>query len=94
MSFHVGEILRGTRTFTKFDGTPGDPATVALSIKKPGTATVTYTYALAEITRTGVGAFYKDITLDLAGKWLWKWAATGDPQVVAQGAFIVLDSNT
>lgn len=80
-NIHVGDMLRLQNTFT-VSGTKTDPTTVTLEVKDPSGNTATYTYALSEITKSGTGIYYKDVTFDEAGWWTYEWAGTGTVVVV------------
>lgn len=54
-----------------------DPTTLSLEVKDPSGNTDTYTYALSQITREAAGKFYKVITFDEAGWWIYEWQGTG-----------------
>jgi hypothetical protein len=96
--FFVGasELATLTNVFTVTSGgvtTPTDPTTVTLVVTDPqGTAT-TYTYAGAQITHTGAGAFAKDISCTLAGEWSYVWTGTGAVSDVNHGSFTVQETN-
>lgn len=59
-------------------GTPTDPDSITLEVKRPGTAVATYTYAAAELTRTGVGTFTRAQVLDVSGAWYYRFSTSGN----------------
>jgi hypothetical protein len=75
-NIHIGDAIRLKNTFT-VSGTATDPTAVTLQVKDPSGNVDLYTYSLAEITRSSAGVFYKDITFDEAGWWVYEWAGTG-----------------
>lgn len=75
--YDIGDIARITGTFI-VDGTNTDPTTVSLEVTSPTAASATtYTYAAGQITKSATGIYYYDLSLTLAGAWLWRWVATG-----------------
>lgn len=66
-----------------------DPTTVALAVTDPTGATTTYTYALAQITRTSAGLYTKDIACSTAGTWTAVWTGTGTASDVATATWEV-----
>jgi hypothetical protein len=77
-NLHIGDAIRlENRCTLVATNTPTDPTTLMLEVKDPSGNVGVYTYAAAEITRESVGVFYKDITFDEAGWWVYEWHATG-----------------
>lgn len=82
----VGESERFTITITDFDGSASDPDALTLEIKDPSGNITTYTYSLAEITKSSTGVYYKVLpAYDEAGTWWWEWQGTGTVNVVVNG---------
>ena len=77
--YDVGDLVRISGPFT-VAGVATDPTTVTLKIKDPSGNVATYTYALAEIIKDSVGNYYKDIIIDEAGYWYYRWEGTGTVQ--------------
>ncbi len=71
----ASELATLTNTFT-VAGAPTDPSTVSLVVTDPTQASTTYTYAAAQITKTGTGVYTKDIPCTLAGTWTYEWVGT------------------
>ncbi|WP_028192941.1 hypothetical protein [Salinispora pacifica] len=85
---NTAELATLTNTFA-VSGTPTDPTTISLVITDPtGTAT-TYTYAAAQITRSGTGVYTKDIPCSAAGVWTYVWIGTGAASDVTAGTWTV-----
>lgn len=85
------ELATLTNTFAVAD-VATDPTTVVLVVTDPtGTAT-TYQYALAEITKTGTGAYSKDVACTAAGVWQYVWIGTGAASDVQAGTWTVVDT--
>lgn len=85
----VGDTVRITNTFS-VAGTPTDPTTVTLVVTDPsGNTEGTYTYGGATITKSSTGVYYKDLTVDEVGTWLYRWTGTGTVADVAVDSFDV-----
>ncbi len=91
--FYVGsaELATLSNTFT-VAGTATDPTAVTLDVTDPTGASNTYNWPVpATITRTGTGAFTKDIPCTAAGTWSYEWNGTGAASDVAAGTWTVAD---
>jgi len=86
--YDKGDLIRLTATFT-VSTTPTDPTTVTLKVKDPSGNVATYTYALAEITKSSTGIYYKNISLDEAGYWYYQWTGTGAVESVEEDYLMV-----
>jgi hypothetical protein len=75
-NIHVGDAIRLKTTLTVSSAVT-DPTTLTLEVKDPSGNTDTYTYAASQITRSSTGVFYRDITFDEAGWWVYEWQAGG-----------------
>ena len=76
-TYDVGDLVRVDSAFKDILGAAADPTTVTLKVLPPGGTVLTYTYALAEVTKSGTGAYYKDIPVTTAGTWYYRWLGTG-----------------
>jgi hypothetical protein len=83
-TYDIGDVVRLTGTFT-VSSTNTDPTTITLKVKDPSGNTATYTYALAQVTKSAVGIYYYDLAIDEAGIWRYEWTGTGTCQAVAEG---------
>jgi hypothetical protein len=86
----ASELATLTNTFTVTIGgivTPTDPTTITLAVTDPVGTVTTYSFAGATITRTGTGAYAKDIPCTLAGEWTYIWTGTGTVPDVNHGSF-------
>jgi hypothetical protein len=93
--YDVGDMIRLRATFVSTDLiTPADPSTMIFRIQSPATAVACYAFgiAAASVTRAGVGAYYKDITPDVYGQWVYNALATGGVQAVDEWTFTVKHS--
>lgn len=84
----AAELATLSNTF-RVNGTATDPTTVTLAITTPTGTTTTYTYSLGEITRTGTGAYTKDIPCTEVGTWSYKWTGTTAASDVEAGTWKV-----
>ncbi len=75
---HANEIATVSNTFA-VSGVATDPTTVSLVVTDPDGTSITYTYAASQITKTGTGAYSKDIACSSTnpGRWLAEWVGTG-----------------
>ena len=84
--YDIGDVVRLTGTFS-VDGVDTDPTTVTLKVKDPSKNVATYTYALAELTKSDTGIYYRDISLDEGGIWWYRWEGTGTVESAEEGKF-------
>ena len=54
-----------------------DPTVIICRVKDPSGNVTVYTYALAQVTKTSTGLYYKDISIDESGDWYYRWEGTG-----------------
>ena len=87
--YHEGDTLRLQCSFT-ISGTLTDPSTVSLLVRSPtATASTTYTYALAEVTKSTTGIYYKDVPFSIEGTWHWRWVGTGTVAAADEGNVMI-----
>jgi hypothetical protein len=92
----ASELATLTNIFTVTAGgvtTPTDPTTITLVVTDPQGGASTYTFAGATITRTGTGAYAKDVSCTIAGEWSYVWTGTGAVPDVNHGSFSVQETN-
>lgn len=87
-TYDIGDVVRVTGTFT-VASVATDPTTVTLKVEDPSGNLATYTYALSEVTRSGVGVFYRDVSVDEKGVWQYEWIGTGACATAEEGEFFV-----
>ena len=90
-NYHVNQTVRITGTF-KVGSAVTDPTTVTLKIKTPAGVISSYTYALAEVTKSGTGVYYKDVSLTASGNWYNRWEGTGTVAAADEEYLTVLAS--
>ena len=73
------------------NGVDVDPTTVSLITRAPCGTETTYVYGTdSEITKSSVGDYDAIFTPDEAGRWFYRWEATGTGTTIAQeGNFLV-----
>ena len=87
-TYDIGDKVRVTGTFTVAD-VATDPTTVTLRVLAPGGTVTPYTYALSEVTKSGTGVYYKDISITTAGIWYYRWLGTGTVEAGGEAEFYV-----
>ena len=87
-TYDIGDLVRVTGTFTVAD-VATDPTTVTLRVLAPGGTVTAYTLALSEVTKSGTGVYYKDITITAAGIWYYRWLGTGTVVSAGESEFYV-----
>lgn len=88
-NYETGNLVTITATFTNLSGAPADPSTVTLKVQDPEGVETVYTYALGEITRTGVGAYSIAVAVAKAGFWTYRWEGTGTVYAAQEARFNV-----
>jgi hypothetical protein len=89
---NANELATLTNTFS-VSGVATDPTAISLTVTDPtGTAT-TYTYALAQITRSGAGIYTKDIPCSTAGEWQYLWTGTSAASDAQAGTWTVYETD-
>lgn len=75
---HASDLATVSNTF-EVDGTATDPTTATLVVTDPDGNAITYTWAGGTVTRTGTGAFTKDVSCSSTtpGTWQGVWIGTG-----------------
>ena len=86
-----GSTIRLQATFA-VSSTNTDPTTVTLKTENPSGTQATYTYALAQVTKSATGVYYKDVTPDAVGTWVYRWIGTGNAAGVAESPFLIMAS--
>lgn len=90
--YDLYDMFRQTATFVSTDlTTAADPSTILFLVKNPLGTVSTYSYgaAGASIVRTGVGAYLRDQTLDVAGSWFYRAQGTGGVQAADEWSLLV-----
>jgi hypothetical protein len=91
--YDIGDMVRLRATYVSTDlVTAADPSVITfLTLSGAGTV-ASYQFvsgAGGSITRAGVGAYYKDITVDAYGTWTYRSVGTGGVQAAEEWQFTV-----
>jgi len=86
---HVGDSIRITVAWFNQAGEATDPTTVTLRICGPDYIKAVYVYADGGVAKAAIGSYYKDIAIDQAGTWFYRWEATGTVTATEPGSFYV-----
>jgi hypothetical protein len=92
MVFQIGQIPQLQVQWTDINSNPADPSAITIEIQAPDGTQTTYSYATGQIIRTGVGAYYYDLSVTEAGQYLYLWTATGTIAGAQQGSITVAES--
>lgn len=84
MEHDVGDLARLSVVFKDADGAPTNPTTVTLKVRRAG-VTTTYTDAVND----SAGSYHRDVSVDAAGLWVYRWIGTGAVQAAEEGRFFV-----
>lgn len=90
--YKPGALVELTATIIGTDGiTPAQPSWFAFLVKTPNGSVATFAFgaAGASVVSPGAGAFFKTITADQVGSWLYRAEATGLVQDAQEWAFLV-----
>lgn len=90
--YEIGQLIALSARFFNKRGKNTDPATVTLKVKAPDGTVSTYTYANGEVVRDEQGVYHRNVTVDAAGKWSYRFVATGGGQAAGEKTFIVARS--
>jgi hypothetical protein len=85
-AYNVGDTVRLTFTVKTSTGGPVDTS-VRLVVGNSTNAGTAYT--TSSMTHVGTGSWRKDIRVDAAGRWSYRWQSTGAVVQVDEGAFAV-----
>lgn len=85
--YDIGDRVHLTAVFT-ISGVDSDPTAIALMVKDPSGNIATYTFALVQITKSAVGRYYKDISIDESGDWFYRWEGTGAVEAADEASLI------
>lgn len=87
MALNVGDVHTVTATFRNAAGTPTNPTTASLRIRKPDGTQTSVTPA-----SDGNGVYHYDIALDQVGVWEYGFIGTGAVTAAEPGDFFVSNS--
>lgn len=88
-AYHVGDIARIEAAFSA-NGIDVDPATVTFVLSAPASAAVTYVYGTdIQLVKDSTGHYRVDLSIAAAGRYVFRWVATGTGQAAYDGSFVV-----
>lgn len=88
--YQKGDLARISGVFTNTLGTAIDPTGLTLKYTPPSGTTVSLVYDTdPEVVRDSLGNYHVDLDVNEAGRWFYRWEATGTGQAVEHGEFMV-----
>lgn len=92
--YDLGDSVRCLGVFRDLAGAFVDPSVVKISIKDPAGVITIKTFGTdAEVVKSSVGNYYRDVNANAAGRWYYRVYSTGTGQAAAEMDFIVRASN-
>lgn len=86
--YDEGDVARISNTFYNFSNVATNPTSVVLRVLDPAGTTTT-----PSPTSDGSGVYHYDLTLNLPGKWYYRWEGTGTlVAATPDGEIVVSDS--
>lgn len=94
MVYDKGDRARISVLF-KADNVAADPTAITVTVKKPKTPGITYSFAQnpSVLIQDSAGSYHVDVDLDVAGTWHYRWVATGSVVAAEEGRFFVRNSH-
>lgn len=89
--YNYGETVKISGVFTAA-GVLTNPTTVTLKIHTPAGVETSYTYAAGEVTREATGKYYREVLVNEAGEWFYRWEGTGAVQGADEDSLFVQDT--
>ena len=89
--YDIGDKVRLSVTFT-VDGVAADPTDVACKYQDPSGNEVEKTFLAGDVTRSGTGIYYYDVTIDESGTWFYRFEATGNVVGAGENHFRIRNS--
>ena len=84
----VGQLVRVYAYFRDIAGALSDPTAVTSKSQNPAGTETTKAYGTdAEVIKVGTGVYYRDLDVDRAGTWYWRWNGGGVLQAADEGHF-------
>ena len=91
-TYHIQSRVKLTGAFTNASGTPTDPSSVTLKVRRPDGSVTTVTGVGGGLANPIVGTWTYDITLDQEGKWYYRYEGTAGLIAAGEASFTVPDS--
>jgi len=89
--YDINDKVKLEITFTQ-NSVAADPTAVTLKVQDPSGNETSYTYALGQITKAATGNYYKEISVDEAGEWYYRFEGTGGVVAAGENMFYVRQS--
>lgn len=86
-----GQLVRLSVAFT-VAGTATDPTTISVVVRTPDGRETTYTYALAQVVKDGVGNYHYDFPASLIGYHYYRWVGAGTVIAASESSFGVVSN--
>ena len=86
--YDLGDSARLDALFT-VTGIATDPTIVELEVRYPGGNTSTFTLAGGGVTKQSLGLFYRDVFLNDAGQWWYRFFGSGVVLAADEAYFLV-----
>jgi hypothetical protein len=78
-TYDIGDNPRLTATFRNEADAVADPTSIVAKYRKPDGTVVTLTYGVdLALYKDSTGIYHTDITVDMAGRWYYRFVGTGN----------------
>lgn len=95
MSYHVGDLVRISATWTNAAGTAIDPTAVLAQYRDPGGTTTSLVYGVdAALVKDSTGNYHVDVDADEAGWWHYRFYSTGTGQAAAEPSSFYVEASS
>lgn len=89
-TYHYGDLVRVTGSWTSLAGTALDPTVVKCQIRAPDGTVTTLTYNTdVTLVKGSTGVYYTDIDANQMGRWYYRFYSTGTGQASNETSFLV-----
>lgn len=85
--YAINQAVRLSANFT-VDSVPTDPSEIILFVQEPDGTEHFYYYTSGSVSKLTTGSYYKDLTPDDSGKWVYRWEGNG-VEAADESSFIV-----
>jgi hypothetical protein len=89
-SYHIGQVVRLTATFTDTGGNFADPTRVTFTVEDPsGNNSTEWSTSTGLVAHPSTGVYTLDVPVDEAGTWPYKVNSTGGVTTASETYFRV-----